>query len=88
MNLKRQLVKNENDDPFKDMGFIKFWVVSTLFCIAFPVSLFVSCFIIGRAQTKKLVKAIVRDFLQTALILIVVVAVIIWAIYQYLSGLF
>ena len=58
MNLKRQLVKNENDDPFKDMGFIKFWIVSTLFCMAFPVSLFVSYFIIGRAQTKKLVKAI------------------------------
>ena len=88
MNLKRQLVKNENDDPFKDMGFIKFWIVSTLFCIAFPVSLFVSCFIIGRAQTKKLVKAIAKDFLQTALILIAVVGVIIWVIYQYLSGLF
>ena len=87
MNLKRQLVESENDDPFKDMGFIKFWVVSTLFCIAFPVSLFVSYFIIGRAQTKKLVKAIVKDFLQTALILIVVVGVAIWAIYKYLSGL-
>jgi TRAP-type C4-dicarboxylate transport system permease large subunit len=88
MNLKRPLVESENDDPFKDMGFIKFWIVSTLFCIAFPVSLFVSCFVIGRIQTKKLVKAIAKDFLQTALILIAVVGVIIWVIYQYLSGLF
>ena len=88
MNLKRQLVESENDAPFKDMGFIKFWIVSTLFCMAFPVSLFVSYFIIGRAQTKKLVKAIVKDFLQTALILIAVVGVIIWGIYHYLSGVF
>ena len=88
MNLKRQLVKNENDDPFKDTGFIKFWILSTLFCITFPVSFFVSYFVIGRAKTKKLVKEIVKDFLQTALILIAVVGVAIWAIYKYLSRLF
>ena len=88
MNLKRKLVESENDDPFKDMGFIKFWIVSTLFFMAFPVSLLASYFIIGRAQTKKLIKAIFKDFLQTALILIAVVSIIIWAIYYYLSGLF
>jgi TRAP-type C4-dicarboxylate transport system permease large subunit len=88
MNLKRQLVQSENDDPFKDIGFIKFWVLSTLFCITFPVSLFVSYFVIGRAKTQKLVKAIVNDFLQTALILIAVAGVAIWAIYKYLSGIF
>ena len=88
MKLKRQLVQSENDDPFKDMGFIKFWILSTLFCITFPVSFFVSYFVIGRAITKKLVKEIVKDFLQTALILIAVIGVAIWAIYKYLSGLF
>lgn len=88
MNLKRQLVESENDDPFKDMGFIKFWIVSTLFCVAFPASFFFSYFVIGRAQTKKLVKAIVTESLQTALILIAVVGVAIWVIYKYLSGLF
>ncbi len=88
MNLKPQLIESENDDPFKGMGFIKFWIVSTLFCVAFPVSFFVSYFIIGGPQTKKLVKAIVKDFLQTALILIAVVGVIIWVMYKYLSGLF
>lgn len=87
MNLKHKIAESKNDDLFKNMGFIKFWIVSTLFCMTFPVSFFVSYFIIGRAQTKKLVKAIVKDFLQTALILIAVVAVIIWAIYQYLSWL-
>ena len=88
MNLKRQLVESENDDLFKDIGFIKFWIVSTLFCVAFPASLFFSYFIIGRSQTKKLVKAIVKDFLQTALILFAVVGVAIWVIYKYLSGFF
>ena len=88
MKLKRQLVQSENDDPFKDMGFITFWILSTLFCITFPVSFFVSYFVIGRAKTKRLIKEIVKDFLQTALILIAVIGVAIWAIYKYLSGLF
>jgi len=84
MNLKRRLVESENNDPFKGMGFIKFWIVSTLFCVTFPTSFF----FLGRARTKKLVEAIVKDFMQTALILIVVVGVATWVVYKYLSGLF
>ena len=88
MNKEHQTVRSKNENPFKGMGFIKFWIVSTLFCMTFPVSALFCYFIMGRVKTKQLVKALVQDFLQTALIVIVVVALIIWAIYHYLSGLF
>ena len=86
-NLKTE-VSEKDEDPFKDMGFIKFWVVSTLFWMTFPISLAVSYISIGLVRTKQLVKALVHDFLQTLFIILVVISVIIYFIYDYLSGLF
>ena len=31
MNANDKVTQKENENPFKDMGFIKFWVVSTIF---------------------------------------------------------
>ena len=86
-NLKTE-VSEKDEDPFKDMGFIKFWVVSTLFWMTFPISLVVSYISIGSIKTKQLVKALVHDFLQTLFIILVVISVIIYFIYDYVSGLF
>ena len=86
MNEENQKTKIE--DPFKDMGFIKFWVISTLFWMTFPISLAVSYISIGSVRTKQLVKALVHDFLQTLFIILVVISVIIYFIYDYVSGLF
>ena len=86
-NLKTE-VSEKDEDPFKDMGFIKFWVVSTLFWMTFPISLAVSYISIGSVRTKQLVKALVHDFLQTLFIILVVISVIIYFIYDYVSGLF
>ncbi len=77
-----------DDNPFKDMGFIQFWVVSTCFYMAFPLSLAISYLLLGKLRTKQLVTALVHDFLQTLLIVIAIIAVIIWAIYQFVAGLF
>ena len=79
---------SEKEDPFRDMGFIKFWVVSTLFWMTFPISLAVSYVSIGSVRTKQLVKALVHDFLQTLFIILVVFSVVIYFIYDYVSGLF
>ena len=79
---------SEKEDPFRDMGFIKFWVVSTLFWMTFPISLAVSYMSIGSVRTKQLVKALVHDFLQTLLIILIVISVVIYFIYDYVSGLF
>ena len=86
-NLKTE-VSEKDEDPFKDMGFIKFWVVSTLFWMTFPISLAVSYISIGSVRTKQLVKALVHDFLQTLFIILVVISIVIYFIYDYLSGLF
>ena len=88
MNDTKTEVSEKDEDPFKDMGFIKFWVVSTLFWMTFPISLAVSHISIGSVRTKQLVKALVHDFLQTLFIILVVISVVIYFIYDYVSGLF
>ena len=88
MNDLRTEVSEKDEDPFKDMGFIKFWVVSTLFWMTFPISLAVSYISIGSVRTKQLVKALVHDFLQTLFIILVVISIVIYFIYDYVSGLF
>ena len=86
MNDENQKTKIE--DPFKDMGFIKFWIVSTLFWFSFPLSLVLCYIALGSLKTKQLVKALVHDFLQTLFIILVVVCVILYVIFHYVSALF
>ena len=88
MNNFKTEVSQRDEDLFKDMGFIKFWIVSTLFWMTFPISLAVSYISIGSVRTKQLVKALVHDFLQTLFIILVVISVVIYFIYDYVSGLF
>ena len=88
MNDLKTEVSEKDEDPFKDMGFIKFWIVSTLFWMTFPISLAVSYISIGSVKTKQLVKALVHDFLQTLFIILVVISIVIYFIYDYVSGLF
>ena len=88
MNRNNQVANEKDENPFKEMGFIKFWIVSTVFWFSFPVS-FVLCYLaLGSVKTKQLVKALVHDFLQTLFIILVVVCVIVYGIYHYVSGLF
>ena len=47
----------------------------------------VSYISIGSVKTKQLVKALVHDFLQT-LFIILVISIVIYFIYDYVSGLF
>ena len=74
-------------NPFADMGFVKFWLVSTAFYLTFPLSLGLALITLGPVRTKQLVQALVHDFLQTILILIGVLTLIGWLAYHYLSGL-
>ena len=88
MNVKDKVIQKEKENPFKDMGFIKFWVVSTVFWFSFPMSLALCYLALGSVRTKQLVKALVHDFLQTLFIIIAVVSIIIYFIYNYISVLF
>ena len=88
MNTENQITETDDDNPFKDMGFIKFWIVSTVFWLSLPVSLVLCYLALGPVKTQQLAKALVHDFLQTLFIILVVVCVIIYIIYHYVSGLF
>ncbi len=88
MNDERQLNQPDDKNPFADMGFIQFWVVSTIFWMTFPASVVVCYLTMGSLRTKQFVKALINDFLQTILVILVVVFVLTYVIYQYVSGLF
>ena len=80
--------KNDRQNPFKDMGFIKFWIISAIFWFSFPVSLAFSYVALGSVRTKQLVKALVHDFLQTILILLMVVVLLSWGVWRFISPFF
>ena len=88
MNANDKIIQREKENPFKDMGFTKFWVVSTVFWFSFPMSLVLCYLALGSVRTKQLVKALVHDFLQTLFIIIAVVSIIIYFIYNHISALF
>ena len=88
MDNKIQTRKKDVKNPFSEMGFIEFWIVSTVFWFSFPVSLVLCYLAMGQVKTKQLVKALVHDFLQTLLLLFVVVCVMLYAFYYFISNLF
>ena len=88
MDNKIQTRKKDVKNPFSEMGFIKFWIVSTVFWFSFPVSLVLCYLAMGQVKTKQLVKALVHDFLQTLFLIFVVVCVVLYAIYYFISSMF
>ena len=81
--------KNEDEDnPFCEMGFVKFCLISTVFWFSFPLSLGISYLALGQARTKQLIKALVHDFLQTLFLIIVIVCVVLYVAYYFVSNLF
>ena len=88
MSTENRITKTDDENPFKEMGLIKFWIVSTLFWFFFPISLVLCYLAFGSVKTKQLVKALVNDFLQTLFIILVVICVIVYSIYSFISGMF
>ena len=88
MDNKTQIRDKDVENPFSEMGFIKFWIVSTVFWFSFPVSLVLCYLAMGQEKTKQLVRALVHDFLQTLFLILVVVCVILYAVYYFVFNLF
>ena len=88
--MKKEIKITAQDDrnPFTDMGFIQFWIVSAVFWMTFPASIILCYLTMGPIRTKQFVKALINDFLQTILVILVVVCVLIYVVYNYVSGLF
>ena len=89
MNIQqKKALAEENDNPFNEMGMVTFWGISFIFWVCFPTSLILSYVMLGSVRTKQLITALVHDFLQTILIIFVVLSIIIYVIYHYVSALF
>ena len=88
MSTENRITKTDDENLFKEMGLIKFWIVSTLFWFFFPISLVLCYLAFGSVKTKQLVKALVNDFLQTLFIILVVICVVVYSIYSFISGMF
>ena len=87
MNSEHEMTDKAKENPFADMGMIKFWIVSSLFWITFPISLTICFLTMGVIRTKQLVKALFYDFVQTILFIFLAFLIIVWAIYHFVSGL-
>ena len=80
--------KTNLDNPFKKMSIIRFWAISTLFYMFFPVSLIVTFFTLGKVKTKQFLLALMNDFFQTVLIFLLFLCFLIWLIYYLVSPFF
>ena len=73
------------EDPFSKMDFLKFWVLSLLFFSFFPLSLIILFIVIGPIKTKLFISALIKDFFQTIMILLISFSLIIWGMFQLLK---
>ncbi len=75
-------------NPFLALRFYEFAAVSALVLAFFPVSLVVCWLVFGTATTRDLVEAMIKDWIQTMLILIglliVVFGGVVWGIIEWL----
>ena len=74
---------------FLAMKFYEFTAISMLVLAFFPISLVVSWIAFGRQATRELIEAMIKDWLQTMLITIGLVAVslgvLIWGVFEWLT---
>ncbi len=75
-------------NPFKKMSIIKFWTISTLFYMFFPISLIVVFFTLGKIKTKQFLIALMNDFFQTVLIFLLFLCFLIWLTFYLVSPFF
>ena len=82
----KDLTKEKNS--FKNIGFLKFWFISSVFFMTFPLSFIFCFFYLGTTKTKQFLAILLSDFLQTLLIIFIIFLTIIYFIFDYLSTLF
>ena len=82
--------QNNYSNPFLALAFYKFAVVSALVLVFFPVSLALCWLIFGAEVTRDLIEAMVRDWIQTMLILFSLLTLIfggaVWGVMQWIGA--
>ncbi|MBI76489.1 MAG: PTS beta-glucoside transporter subunit IIABC [Rhodospirillaceae bacterium] len=81
-------MERDSNNPFARMGIIRFWIISTVFWLFFPVSILICFITIGSFKTKQLLRALLCDFFQTLAIILILMCIIIYGIYNHISGFF
>ena len=67
---------NEGENPYLEMDFIEFAILSTLMVVFFPWSLLFCVFYYGLAETKLIVLALIHDAWKTFMAVLSVVGTI------------
>jgi len=79
---------SKQKNKFEEMGFVKFWFFSSLFFITFPLSLLFAIIFLGPRQTKEFIMVLIKDYIQTLLIIFISLIIVIYFLYNYVSSFF
>ena len=81
--------KFPRQNPFSELKFYEFAVISTLVLASFPVSFIVCWLAFGTQTTRDLIEAMVKDWVQTLMIIIGLVTLLlgglVWGLIEWLS---
>ena len=81
--------KFQRQNPFLELKFYEFAAISALVLAFFPVSLFVCWLAFGTRTTRDLMEAMVKDWVQTLIIIIGLVVLslggLVWGLIEWLS---
>jgi hypothetical protein len=69
-----------SDNPFLRLGFVEFAAVSAITIAFFPLSLMMCWVAFGATTTRQLINALLKDFVQTLVITVLVVVTVISAL--------
>ena len=78
----------QKKNRFKEMGFIKLWFFSTLFFLTFPLSIIFFLVFFGLYETKQFVIFLVKDYIQSMFIILILCLSTITFIIYYIVSLF
>ena len=76
-----------DSNPFASMGLIKFWLISTLFYLTLSISIGICFVVLVPPRTRQLISALVHDFLQTILLLLMVVVLFLCGVWHFIAPL-
>ena len=84
---KLSKARESDSNPFASMEFIKFWLISALFELTFLISLGICLVMLEPRRTQQLITALVHDFLQTILLILLVVVLLSWGVWHFMGSL-
>ena len=84
--MRYEISSKQQKNKFKEMGFFKFWFYSTLFFVTFPISLLFCLLFFGFNKTKQFITALIKDYVQTILIIFILsLSILVFIIYSIIS---